>query len=115
MLLALALILLGLASVGLAVGGCLGPAGIGLQVTALTLAAAGLVVLALWIALCRDCKLIRFLQQFFGVMAVVMAALSAALALIGMFPCSAGAAAVAALFGLMVAALSLGVKLLRCP
>jgi hypothetical protein len=111
----LALILLGLASVGLAVAGCLGPAGIGLQPIALTLAASGLVVLALWIAICRDCLLIRFLQRFFGAMALVMAALAAALALIGMFPCSAGAAAVAALFGVMVGALSIGVAILKCP
>jgi hypothetical protein len=111
----LALILLGLASVGLAVGGCLGPAGIGLQATALILAASGLVVLTLWIAICRDCMLIRFLQRFFGVMALLMAAVSAALVLVGLFPCSAGAAAVATLFGAMVGVLSIGVGILRCP
>jgi hypothetical protein len=111
----LALILLGLASVGLAVGGCLGPAGIGLQATALTLAATGLIVLALWIAICRDCMLMRFLQRFFGAMALLMAALSAVLALIGLFPCSAGAAAVATLFGAMVGVLSIGIAILKCP
>jgi len=109
------LILLGLASVGFAVGGCLVPAGIGLQFTALILAASGLVVLVLWIAFCRDCMLIRFLQRFFGAMALLMAALSAALALFGLFPCSAGAAAVAALFGVMVGILSIGAAILRCP
>jgi hypothetical protein len=111
----LALVLLGLASVGLAVGGCLGPAGIGLQLIALTLAVSGLIVLALWMAICGNCIVMRFLQRFFGAMALLMAALSAALALIGMFPCSAGAAAVATLFGVMVGVLSIGIAILKCP
>jgi hypothetical protein len=59
--------------------------------------------------------LIRFLQRFFGAMAILMAILSALLALIGMFPCSAGAAAVATLFGVMVGVLSIGAAILKCP
>lgn len=99
----------------MAVGGCLGPAGIGLQATGLTIAAAGLAALILWIALCRDCMLMRFLQRFFGAMALTLAAISAVLALMGLFTCSAGAAAVAVLFAAIVGVLSAGIAILKCP
>ncbi len=114
-LLLLALILLGLASVGLAVGGCLGPAGVALQLTALAFATAGLIVLALWIIFCRDCALMRFLQRFFGAMALLMVIIAAALPLVGMVPCSLGAATVAALFGVIVGTVSIGIGIFQCP
>jgi hypothetical protein len=109
------MVLLAFAAVSLAVGGCLGPAGLGLTATGVALSASGLLLLGIWIAFCRDCTLMRFLQRFFGAMALLMAALAAAFAIIGMFPCSAGAAAVATLFGLMVAELSIGIAILGCP
>ena len=110
-----ALILLAIASVGLAVGGCLGPAGVGIMLTATGIGAVGLIVFALWIAFCGNCALMRFLQRFFGAMALLMLGLSALLALFGMLPCSVGAAAVATLFGAMVGVLSVGIAILRCP
>ena len=113
--LALALILLAAASVCLGIGGCLGPAGLPLTTTGIGLSVTGLVVLALWIALCRDCLLMRFLQRFFGAMALLMLIIMALLMLVGMAMCAMGALAIAALFGVMVAALSIGIAILGCP
>jgi hypothetical protein len=115
LLLAIALILLALAAVSLAVGGCLGPIGLPIIAQGLTLGAAGLVALALWIAVCRDCRVMRFLQRFFGAMALFMLILAAALSLVGLLPCSGGAAAVAALFGAIVGVVSIGIAILNCP
>jgi hypothetical protein len=114
-LLVVAMLLLALAAVGLAVGGCLGPAGLGLMATGTALGVAGLAVLALWIALCRDCLLMRFLQRFFGAMALLMLGLSAVFSLLGLAFPAIGAAAVATLFGAMVGVLSIGIAILRCP
>ena len=100
---------------GLALGGVLGPAGIGIMATSATIATAGMAVLVLWIIFCRDCLLMRFLQRFFGAMALLLAALSAVFVLLGLIPFSVGASAVAALFGVMVAALSIGIAVLGCP
>jgi len=82
---------------------------------AVPVAATGFIVLALWMLFCRDCKLMRFLQKFFGAMALVMAGISVVLMLIGMVTCAFGAAAVALLFGAIVAALSIGIAALGCP
>ena len=57
----------------------------------------------------------RFLQRFFGAMALLMLVLVAALSLAGLLPCAGGAAAVAVLFGAMVGVLSVGIGFLRCP
>lgn len=113
--LALALLLLGLASIGLALAGTLGPAGAGLIGPSLALATAGLIVLGLWIIFCRDCPVIRFLQRFFGAMALLLLLLSAIFVLFGLVGASLGAASVAALFGVMVGILTLGAIILRCP
>jgi hypothetical protein len=93
----------------------MGPLGVGLLVPSLALAAAGLALLILWMALCGNCVIIRFLQRFFGAMALLMLVLAAIFALVGMVGCSIGAAAVATLFGVMVGALSLGAGILKCP
>jgi hypothetical protein len=114
-LLILALALLGLAAVGLAVGGGLGPIGVALSLSAAALGAAGLVMLGLWMALCRDCRLMRFLQRFFGGMAILMLLVAALLLLFGLVLPAAGAVAVAGLFGLIVGVLSVGIAILGCP
>jgi hypothetical protein len=111
----LALILLGVASVSLALGGCLGPLGVALQATGITVGATGLVVLGIWIAFCRNCKLIRLLFNYFVAMAILMVILAALLPLVGFIPCSLGAVSVAILFGTIVGALGLGIAILRCP
>ena len=111
----LALILLAFASVSLGIGGCLGPAGLPFTTAGLGLSASGLVVLALWIAFCRDCLLMRFLQRFFGAMALFMLIIAALLMLVGMATCSLGAIAIATLFGAIVGVLSIGIAIIGCP
>ena len=86
-----------------------------LTTTGIGLSVSGLVVLTLWIALCRDCLLMRFLQRFFGAMALLMLIIMAVLMIIGMVLCATGALAIAALFGAMVGVLSIGIAILRCP
>jgi hypothetical protein len=113
--LALAMLLLGLAAIGLALSGVMGPAGVGLIVPSLAFAASGLIVLGLWMIFCRNCPVIRFLQRFFGVMALLLTAMAALFTLIGLIGPGIGAAAVATLFGVMVGMLSLGAGLLKCP
>lgn len=114
-LLLLALLMLGIAGVGLALWGCLGAAGLALLAPALSAATVGLIVLALWIAICRDCPVIRFLQRFFGAMALLLLVLAAIFTLVAMVGCSLGAAAVAALFGTIVGVLTVGAGLVGCP
>ena len=111
----MALLLLGLAAVGLALAGTLGPAGVGLVAPSLALAASGLIVLGLWIFFCQDCVVIRFLQRFFGAMALLLLLLTAIFILFGFIGAAIGAASVAALFGTMVGALTLGATILGCP
>jgi hypothetical protein len=111
----LALLLLGIAGVGLSLWGCLGPAGVGWLAIAAGAAASGLALLALWLIFCGDCPTIRFLQRFFGAMALVMLVLTALFVLTGQIGCSLGTAAVAALFGVIVGALTIGAAARQCP
>ena len=92
-----------------------GPAGVGLVPPSLALAASGLIVLGLWIFFCRDCVVIRFLQRFFGAMAVLLLLLPAIFVLFGFVGAAIGAASVAALFGAMVGVLTLGAAIVGCP
>ena len=111
----MALLLLGLAAVGLALAGTLGPAGAGLIAPSLALAASGLIMLGLWIFFCRDCAVIRFLQRFFGAMAMLLLLMPAIFILFGFVGAAIGAASVAALFGAMVGVLTLGATIVGCP
>jgi hypothetical protein len=114
-LVGVALMLLAVAAVGLAVGGCLGPAGAPFTQWGATLSLTGLAALGLWIAFCHDCVAMRFLRRFFGAMAVMMLIISAVLSLVGMALCAAGAVAVAALLGAIVGVLTMGILIWRCP
>lgn len=111
----LALFLLGSAGVMLSAWGCLGPAGIPLLPPALVAATSGLIALAAWIFFCRNCAAIRFLQRFFSAMAVLFLILSAIFALVAIPGCGLGAAAVAALLGVIAGALAAGAALIGCP
>ena len=111
----LALILLGLGAVSLGLGGCLGPAGLPLTTAGIGLGVSGLFVLGLWIVFCRDCLLMRFMQRFFGAMALFMLIIVVVLMLVGMVMCATGAVAVAILFALMVGVLTLGLTAFGCP
>jgi hypothetical protein len=79
------------------------------------LAAIGLVLLVIWMAVCRDCPTISFLKRFFLSLAGLMGALAVLLLLFGQFGAALGAAATAIFFLVVAGVLRAGEVLLGCP
>jgi len=97
------------------VWGCSGGLNPALLVTATAAGLAGLALLGLWIALCRDCAAISFLTRFFIALAGLMMAIAALLALLGQFGCAQGTAMVVVLFLLVTLTLRGGGRAIGCP
>lgn len=110
-----AIIVLAAAGSATVVGAALGLLGVPLLIGAGATAAVGLSLLVAWMVECRDCRAIRYLQRYFGVMSALMVALAGPFLLAGMVGAAAGAGLVAILFAAIVATLTAGASRLDCP
>ncbi|TRW47651.1 PKD domain-containing protein [Georgenia yuyongxinii] len=111
----LALLLIAVAAVLFFAWACGGFLAFGAFSAATTAASAGLVLLGLWIALCRDCTAIRVLIDWATKLVVVALVAAAILALIGLPMCAMGALIVAGLLGVVLGVLNLGRGIIGCP
>jgi hypothetical protein len=114
-LLVAALALFALSGITLVAWGCSGGLNPLLPLFSSAAVVTGLILLGLWILLCRDCPAISFLTRFFTSIAGLLAAIAALLVLIGQFGCAQGAAAAALVFLLVAAALRVGGRVIGCP
>jgi hypothetical protein len=78
------------------------------------MAATAMLVLFLWMLLCRDCAAIFLLIDWFTRLALAMPVLAGVLAILGQLHCSSGALLVGGLFGTVLAALNLGRSMVGC-
>jgi hypothetical protein len=115
LLLVAALVLIAISAIAFVAWGCSGGFNPVLLVTATAAGLAGLALLGLWIALCRDCAAISFLTSFLIALAGLMMAIAALLALLGQFGCAQGAAMVVVLFLLVGLTLRGGGRAIGCP
>jgi hypothetical protein len=110
----LALILIATAAILLFIWACGGFYNLGLLTAAVTAAALALVILFLWIILCRDCAAIFLLIDWFTRLSLLMVAIAAVLAILLLFGCAAGALIVGGLFGTVLAVLNFGRGIVGC-
>jgi hypothetical protein len=99
----------------MATAASLGLLGAPLLIAAWITAGAGLALLGGWMWTCRDCRAIRYLQRYFAVLGVVLAALIPLLLGVGLPGAALGAGLNVLLFGLIVATLTVGANRLDCP
>jgi hypothetical protein len=95
--------------------GCAGFAGPGVFSFAVSIAVLGLIVLAAWILLCRDCPAIIAVRNTLMLLAAVMIVLTLVFFVIGSVGCAFGALAVALLFVIATLILFLLGRLVGCP
>jgi hypothetical protein len=94
--------------------GCGGFYNLALLTAALSAAAPALIILFLWIILCRDCEAIFLLIDWFTRLSLLMLVIAAVLAILLLFGCAAGALIVGGLFGTVLALLNFGRGIVGC-
>jgi hypothetical protein len=110
----IALILIAAAAIMLFIWGCGGFYNLALLTAALSAAAPALIILFLWIILCRDCEAIFLLIDWFTRLSLLMLVIAAVLAILLLFGCAAGALIVGGLFGTVLALLNFGRGIVGC-